>query len=333
MPGHLHEREPESRAIVDALDETVAGRGRVVVVEGPAGIGKTSLLELARDAARARNVAVASARGSDLEVAYAWGVAVSCSNRACVACPPPLAVGRSAGPPRWRRLSCCRTPLAELDADASFGVLHGLYWLVAALSAQRPQLLVVDDLHWADGASVRFLEFLANRLDALPALLLAARRPAVAPEDGALRGAPLVTSIELAPLSREATAAVLAERDGTPASASFVDACHGATGGNPLLIRRLAAGLGDRGVDDADAVTRVGPYAVAGAVSATLARLGDGPGRLARAVAVLDRAPLITAARLAGIDPEAAAVFGGAARARRDPARRPSARVRARAGS
>ena len=54
----------------------------------------------------------------------------------------------------------------------------------------------------------------------------------------------------------------------------------------------------------------MGPYAVAGAVSATLARLGDGPVRLARAVAVLDGAPLITAARLAGIDPERAAVFG-----------------------
>ena len=71
MVGGLHEREPESSAIVDALDEVVAGRGQVVVVEGPAGIGKSSLLELARDAARARNVAVASARGSDLEVAYA----------------------------------------------------------------------------------------------------------------------------------------------------------------------------------------------------------------------------------------------------------------------
>jgi len=48
------------------------------------------------------------------------------------------------------------------DADPSFGVLHGLCWLVAALAAQRPRLLAVDDLHWADSASVRFLEFLAR---------------------------------------------------------------------------------------------------------------------------------------------------------------------------
>ena len=57
-------------------------------------------------------------------------------------------------------------------------------------------------------------------------------------------------------------------------------------------------------------MTRLGPYAVAGAVGATLARLGDAPARLARAVAVLERAPLITAARLAGLDPEEASALG-----------------------
>ena len=60
---------------------------------------------------------------------------------------------------------------------------------------------------------------------------------------------------------------------------------------------------------DAEAVKRLGPYAVAGAVGATLARLGDGPLRLAHAVAVLDRAPLATAARLAGIGSEQASGF------------------------
>ena len=74
MPGRLHERGREVDLIGDALDEVAAGRGRAVVVEGPAGIGKTSLLELAGGAAHARKFAVATARGSDLETAYAWGV-------------------------------------------------------------------------------------------------------------------------------------------------------------------------------------------------------------------------------------------------------------------
>jgi DNA-binding NarL/FixJ family response regulator len=299
MTVRLHERERDLAAIAGALDEVAAGTGRAIVVEGPAGIGKTSLLATARAAAQERGFAVAWARGSELERAYAWGVARQ------------LLEPRLRGMPeaaRGRALAGAAALAAPIvlpdggappgDADPSFGVLHGLYWLVAGLAAERPQLLVVDDLHWADGASVRFLEFLANRLDTVPALLLAARRP------GAPRGAPLATPIELSPLSTEATAAVVAEHNGAPVSASFAEACHDATGGNPLLIHRLAEGLGDA---DAGAVARRGPYAVAGAVGASLARLGEDPVRLARAVAVLERAPLVTVARLAGVDPDAAA--------------------------
>jgi DNA-binding CsgD family transcriptional regulator len=309
VSGRLQERGHELQVIVDALDEAAGGRGRAIVVSGAAGIGKTSVLELARAGAQERNFAVASARGSDLEVAYAWGVVRQLLE--------PRLRGMSAAA-RSRTLTGAAALAAPVvlpgpsmpavEADASFGVLHGLYWLVAGLAAQRPQLLIVDDLHWADGASILFLEFLANRLDAVPALLLAAQRP-VASAEGALRGAPLVTSMELASLSREATAAVLAERRGAPASDSFVEACHRATGGNPLLIRRLADGLRERGVDDADAVARLGPYAVAEAVGATLARLGEGPARLADAVAVLERTPLITAARLVGVDSREASTF------------------------
>jgi DNA-binding CsgD family transcriptional regulator len=315
MIGWLHERERELGVISGALDEATAGAGRAVVVEGPAGIGKTSLLQLATDAARARNFAVAGARGSELERAYAWGVVRQLLE--------PRLRGMS-GEERSRTLTGAAALAAPIvlpdgaappgDADPSFGVLHGLYWLVAALAAGRPQLLVVDDVHWADGASVRFTEFLANRVDGLPALLLVAQRPAAAATGGALRGAQLATSIELSPLSSEATAAVVAEHRGAPGSASFAQACHRATGGNPLLIHRLAEGLRDRGIGgagdaDAETVTRLGPYVIAGAVGAALARLGDGPVRLAHAVAVLERTPLVTAARLADVGSEQALAF------------------------
>jgi DNA-binding CsgD family transcriptional regulator len=311
VSGRLEERERELQVILRALDDVPAGRGRAVVVSGVAGIGKTSVLELAQDAARDRGFAVASARGSDLESAYAWGVVRQLLE--------PRLRGMSAAA-RGRTLAGAAAlagPIAlpdaarpEVDADASFGVLHGLYWLVAGLAGQRPQLLVVDDLHLADDASIRFLQFVTNRLDAVPVLLLAAQRPAAASIEVALRGAPLVTSLELAPLSPAATAAVLAERGNGPVPASFANACHDATGGNPLLIRRLADGLRERGVEDAEGVTRLGPYVVAEAVGASLARLGEGPARLADAVAVLERAPLITAARLAGIERREASRFG-----------------------
>ena len=313
MIGWLHERERDLGVISGALEEAAVGAGRAVVVEGPAGIGKTSLLRLATDAARARNFGVAGARGSELERAYAWGVVRQLLEPRLRGMP---------GEARGRALAGAAALAAPVvlpdgasprgDADPSFGVLHGLYWLVAALAAERPQLLVVDDLHWADGASVRFMEFLVNRIDAVPALLLVAQRPGAG---GALRGAPVTSSIELSPLSSEATAAVVAEHSDAPVSASFAQACHGATGGNPLLIHRLAGGLRERGIGgagdvDAEAVRRLGPYAVAGAVGAALARLGEGPVRLAHAVAVLEKAPLVTAARLARVGTEQASAFG-----------------------
>ena len=293
MVSRLHEREGELEIIVAALEAAGAGRGAAVVVEGPAGIGKTSLLERVREEGRARSFAVAGARASDLEVAYAWGIVRQLFE--------PRLRGMSSAA-RNRTLSGAAAlagpvvlPEAPaVEADASFGVLHGLYWLVAALVGDRPQLLIVDDLHWADVASRRFLEFLANRIDTMPALLLVAQRP------GSHASLPTATSLALAPLSLEATGAVLGERDGGVPAESFVAACHSATGGNPLLVRRLAEGLGE--LDDPAAVADRGPELVAREVNRTLARLGGGSDRLARAVAVLDRAPLRTAAQLAGID-------------------------------
>jgi hypothetical protein len=139
MLSRLYEREAESWAIVDALDEAAVGRGQVLVVEGPAGIGKTSVLDVARDAARARGFAVGSARGSDLEMAYAWGVVRQLFE--------PRLRGMSAGT-RRRTLAGAAALAAPVvlpdasvpsgDVGASFGVLHGLYWLVAALAGQRP---------------------------------------------------------------------------------------------------------------------------------------------------------------------------------------------------
>ncbi|HEY6597355.1 MAG TPA: hypothetical protein VI011_25115 [Asanoa sp.] len=64
---------------------------------------------------------------------------------------------------------------SSAGAATEMGTLHGLYWLTANL-CERPAMLVVDDLHWADAASLRFLVHLANRLDGLPLLVAAAAR-------------------------------------------------------------------------------------------------------------------------------------------------------------
>ena len=79
---------------------------------------------------------------------------------------------------------------AATQADASFAVLHGLYWLTVNLRAEQPLLLVVDDLHWCDRPSLRFLAYLVRRLEGLPVLVVAqpapggaGRRPGAARRD------------------------------------------------------------------------------------------------------------------------------------------------------
>src|SRR5262249_32720716 len=74
VTGPLLERDDEVARIDSALSEACAGRGRLVVIEGPAGIGKTALMEAARGAAAASGMCVLRARGTELEREFAFGV-------------------------------------------------------------------------------------------------------------------------------------------------------------------------------------------------------------------------------------------------------------------
>src|SRR6202020_721435 len=78
---------------------------------------------------------------------------------------------------------------ALMAPDPSFAVLHGLYWLCANLTVQHPLALVVDDAHWADGASLRFLAFLLPRLEEMHAAVILGARPAEAGESRQLLAA------------------------------------------------------------------------------------------------------------------------------------------------
>ena len=70
-----------------------------------------------------------------------------------------------------------RPPAAHGPEPDLFARLLGLYWLVAELSARQPLVMVADDLHWADTASLRWLVFMAERVDDLPVLMVCATRP------------------------------------------------------------------------------------------------------------------------------------------------------------
>ena len=190
-----------------------------------------------------------------------------------------------------------------VEDDIPYATTHGLYWLTANLAASRPLLIAVDDVHWADVPSLRWLSHLAARIDGLPvALLLAARGDPDEPDMlDELRALGVI--LRPGPLGRDATAALVGERLGERADAELCRACHVSTGGNPFLLQALAAALSAQDRLDDLSVATLGPQQVAQAVLRRVARLGEGAGRLTRALAVLGGpAPLRHAAELAGQD-------------------------------
>ena len=165
----LLERAAERGRIAAALEAARAGGGALLAIEGEAGIGKSRLLALARELA-GDQFEVLWARGAELEQQLAYGVCTQLFERRLEA----MSRGE-----RERALAG-----AAVHAQAALGVgqgsespnveLHGLYWLAANLAGQRPLLLLVDDLHWGDEPSLRWLHYVAGRLDGLPLLAVVA---------------------------------------------------------------------------------------------------------------------------------------------------------------
>ena len=154
--------------------------------------------------AEAAGLRVLRGRGAELDRAFAFGVVRQLLEREVAQHAAELLEGRRrAG--GGRVFGAGGTRRAE---DGLLGSLQGLLWLVANLAAQQPLLLVADDLHWADAASLRWLVFLAERLEDVPVLLVAATRPAEPGADqellDALMTAPAAHALRPAPLSEEA---------------------------------------------------------------------------------------------------------------------------------
>jgi DNA-binding CsgD family transcriptional regulator len=300
------DREHEIAVITEVVDDAVHGHGRFLVIEGDAGIGKTRLLEHARTLAAERGLRVLSARGSELESEFAFGI-VRQLFEAQVASPPDrvaLLSGSAAG----------AAPVFESTIEpvrwAELPILHGLYWLTVNLN-QRSGVLLIDDLHWADAASLRYLAYLVPRLTELPLLVVAVIRSGEAGSDEVLLRTLLadgaVTALRPGPLSEPAVRELLRtllDDDVDPAFAAY---CAAATAGNPLLLRALAATLARDGVAptmaNQERVTELGRVAVSHLVTSRLARLAEPARVVARAAAVLGSgAELPAVARLAGVD-------------------------------
>jgi DNA-binding CsgD family transcriptional regulator len=287
------------------------------VIEGPPGIGKTSLIAEAKTRAHEAGVQVLSARGSELERAFSYGVVrqlfeqflarLSAEGRA------ELLTGAAAlATPLFEPAQ-----LAEESADdASLATLHGLYWLTANVASRGRVLLAIDDLHCSDVPSLRWLAYLLPRMEGLSLVIVIGLRPGEPGEDPGLLGQiisdPLATAVRPAPLSKEATTRLVRAALSFEADDAFCAASHEETGGNPQLLRELVRAIAAEGVAPTKGnVTRLRELeASAGSrmIAVRLSRLPPQATRLAQAVAILgDDADPRHAAALADLDaPDAA---------------------------
>ena len=149
----------------------------MVAVRAAAGVGKTTLLEAALRVAAESGFTTLRSSGTELERELAFGVVRQLFERPVRALvgerEPALLSGAAA-----LAVPVVLEPAAEQgSADIAHAAMHGLYWLAAEMAARGPLLLVVDDAHWADRPSLRWLAYLGRRLEGVPLLVFVAYRP------------------------------------------------------------------------------------------------------------------------------------------------------------
>jgi len=289
VTGPLLERSGELARIESALTEARNGSGTFVVIEGSAGIGKTSLLAATRAAALGSGMRVLRARPTELEREFAFGVVRQLFEPALVDASDAEraellegAAGVAAG-----LLGLGGRATVDVrrgsEVDHSFAILHGLYWLCANLAVAGPLCVVVDDAQWADAPSLRYLAFLVTRLEELSVTLLVATRPSdpgVDPELLAtLMAAPSADVVRLHPLTRTAVAQLLESALEDVPDPAFVDACLRTTRGTPFLVGELVVALRGGGITPtaqaARKVERIGARSIGRSIQLRLGRLPD----------------------------------------------------------
>lgn len=311
----LLERDGELERCRRRVVAAAEGAGGVIALQGPPGAGKSSLLGAVREFGPPAEMRVLAGRGAQLETDIGYGLVRQLLEGAVRSAPADQQARIFAGAGRFARrifdLEADEQP--AIDDNAS-RMLHALYWVTVGLAEEAPLLLVADDLHWADRPSLRFLAFLAERLEDLHICLAVGLR-------GEEPGAPLdllaaITAraelLEPRPLS-QAAVAELVERELGPPDAEFVATCRQVSGGNPLYLSELLRELSARGIAPLRAAIseaeRVTPAAISRAVPRRLAGLPAACRPLGTAVAVLgDGTSLAAARQLAGLDAEEAAV-------------------------
>jgi DNA-binding SARP family transcriptional activator len=308
----LVERDTDLRRLRQLLHGAVSGHGRLVVVLGEAGIGKSRLAgELAAEASRAR-ARVLIGRSYESEQILAFGPWVEAFRGAgLMATAEPISGLEGVWQAEMGRL------LPELGGEAPVSaadhrrVFEAIAHLVARLTAGSPVLLVLEDLHWADEMSCRLLAFIGRRLSQWPLFVVATAREEELPDTPTLRRVldelereGKVDTLALGPLSRSGTAKLVEGLThagiGAEAIARLAEQVWAASEGNPLMAVETLRALSEG--------EQTVPSRVRDVATRRLDRLGERAQQVAAVAAVIGREfefPLLLAA--AGMGEDAAA--------------------------
>lgn len=223
MTGPLRERDDAHALLSAEIERARAGSGRLVLLRGASGTGRTAVLETAARHAEDRGLRVLRVRCSPEDTSVPFAMVLHLLG-----------------------------PVPEFTDTAPGGDDRGsaarLWRLLRSYAAEGPVLLAVDDVHLADDSSRRWLTEAARHVDRLPVLLVATERSQydVDPRPAGLTQAlspSLVRTHTLAPLSDSAAAALI--REAFPdASARWTEECVRAGAGSPLLLHALLDDLG-----------------------------------------------------------------------------------------
>jgi DNA-binding SARP family transcriptional activator/tetratricopeptide (TPR) repeat protein len=245
-------RERELLESGEALDDAVAGRGRIVLVSGEAGIGKSRLAEELSAAARARGARVLAGRCWEAGGAPAYWPWVQALRAYVRATDPELLrahAGRDAEQlvtllPELQELLDLPKPVAPASEGARFRLLESIASFLGRAASDQPLALFLDDLHAADASSLLLLRFLAESVGELRLLIVASYRdteagPELAEAVAELAHEPAVRRLALKGLTESDTSRLLELIVGTPATDELAPRVQSRTQGNPLFATEI----------------------------------------------------------------------------------------------
>src|SRR5947208_7207665 len=264
-------RDGQWRALAATWRAVVGGSGRVTLLEGEAGVGKTRLAEEFLRWVRAEGGTVLRGRGYDAATGIPYGPVVE-ALRGALAAP-----GLGGAAPEWltealrlvpelrQRFPTLPEPAAPADLSGRARLFEAVAQLVLAVAAERPSVLFIDDLHWCDGETCALLHFLTRRFQESAVGFVATLTPGELERDApaarlrrALRARPATTVVPVPPLTEDEGWRLIRElaRIESPAGGvRFARRVQVGTGGQPCHVIEMLKTLFVQGMLTIEAPT------------------------------------------------------------------------------